>query len=238
MDLATLHDDTIDRTADAWSPSSSSSDDDAFDFFSGESREVAAQTVLVDTSPSASAVQNDGVKDRTWRWLPLQGVDDIHVFCFYDTNAGDSLGAIHGHFRLVRLDEVHEYSALSYAWGPIHADGSHLTHKIVVDCLEFPVTAHLHAALRALQRARQLSPKTSLLSAIWIDAICIDQGNPVERSAQVMLMGRIYSKAARLYVWLGELDSGPVPIETSDVDLLMERSLTLSGSEDISNDAG
>jgi hypothetical protein len=37
----------------------------------------------------------------------------------------------------------------------------------------------------------------------WIDALCIDQENHIERNHQVERMGRIYSAAERVYAWLG-----------------------------------
>ncbi|KAK4658365.1 hypothetical protein QC762_101200 [Podospora pseudocomata] len=37
---------------------------------------------------------------------------------------------------------------------------------------------------------------------LWVDAICIDQGNIAEKNTQVSLMSTIYSHAAVL-VWLG-----------------------------------
>jgi hypothetical protein len=43
--------------------------------------------------------------------------------------------------------------------------------------------------------------------AIWIDAICIDQGDEDEKMQQIPLMGDVYSKAATVYVWLGEGDA-------------------------------
>jgi hypothetical protein len=39
---------------------------------------------------------------------------------------------------------------------------------------------------------------------IWIDAICINQDDNLERSAQVQIMGSIYQTAKRLRIWLGE----------------------------------
>jgi hypothetical protein len=42
---------------------------------------------------------------------------------------------------------------------------------------------------------------------IWVDAICIDQSNPDERSQQVQLMGQIYRNAQRVLVWLGHSDA-------------------------------
>jgi hypothetical protein len=38
---------------------------------------------------------------------------------------------------------------------------------------------------------------------LWIDALCIDQSVNAERSHQVSIMGRIYSSASRVIVWLG-----------------------------------
>ncbi|OCK76902.1 HET-domain-containing protein, partial [Lepidopterella palustris CBS 459.81] len=39
---------------------------------------------------------------------------------------------------------------------------------------------------------------------IWVDAICIDQDNFEEKSHQIQLMAKIYSKAIRALAWLGE----------------------------------
>jgi hypothetical protein len=38
---------------------------------------------------------------------------------------------------------------------------------------------------------------------IWIDAICINQVDQVEKASQLMLMGDIYTWAEMVYVWLG-----------------------------------
>jgi hypothetical protein len=47
---------------------------------------------------------------------------------------------------------------------------------------------------------------TSLRSSrplIWIDYLCINQGNVEERTHQVALMSSIYSKAKTVIIWLG-----------------------------------
>jgi hypothetical protein len=41
---------------------------------------------------------------------------------------------------------------------------------------------------------------------IWVDALCIDQGCQSERETQVANMGRIYSGASVVLVWLGQHD--------------------------------
>jgi hypothetical protein len=41
---------------------------------------------------------------------------------------------------------------------------------------------------------------------IWIDSICIDQANVVERNQQVSIVADIYRSAESVYVWLGRGD--------------------------------
>ncbi|PKS05903.1 hypothetical protein jhhlp_007734 [Lomentospora prolificans] len=41
---------------------------------------------------------------------------------------------------------------------------------------------------------------------VWIDAICINQNDQAERSAQVNIMGRIFSQASTVLAWLGGED--------------------------------
>lgn len=38
---------------------------------------------------------------------------------------------------------------------------------------------------------------------IWIDAVCINQADPIEKAAQISLMGDIYSNASLVIAWLG-----------------------------------
>jgi hypothetical protein len=87
---------------------------------------------------------------------------------------------------------THLYEALSYVWG-----NPHETLPIHVDREQFRVTVNLHAALSRLR-------DPSLQRILWVDAICINQENPEEQGQQVQLMAKIYSKAHRVIVWLGE----------------------------------
>ncbi|PQE14256.1 hypothetical protein CJF31_00006829 [Rutstroemia sp. NJR-2017a BVV2] len=86
----------------------------------------------------------------------------------------------------------HLYEALSYTWG-----GSDKSCSISIGRQNLPVTENLYKALLHLQ-------DRSLERILWIDALCIDQENLEERGQQVQLMSKIYSKAARVLIWLGE----------------------------------
>ena len=92
---------------------------------------------------------------------------------------------------IASLAESPTYEALSYVWGD-----PTVTLPILLDGLEFQVTSNLESALRHLRyhdRNRTL----------WIDAICINQVDILERSTQIQQMGNIYREAHQVTVWLG-----------------------------------
>ncbi|KAK0129275.1 hypothetical protein ONS95_001210 [Cadophora gregata] len=87
-------------------------------------------------------------------------------------------------------DIHHPYTALSYVWG----DAS--DQRIIrVDGQSFLVTKNLHDALECLR-----DDKKTL--SIWVDAICINQFDVLERNQQVSQMGRIYSSASHTIIFL------------------------------------
>lgn len=96
------------------------------------------------------------------------------------------------------VEELHEkpYSALSYVWGK-PADPPN-----TIDCsgVQIAVSAE---CLSALQRLRDKLGEFT----IWIDAICIDQGNDDEKAQQIPMMKDIYMTAHTTYIWLGEGDN-------------------------------
>jgi hypothetical protein len=54
----------------------------------------------------------------------------------------------------------------------------------------------------ALRRLRSWK----LPTVLWIDALCIDQQNPVERGHQVWQMQAIFANASAVYAYIGEGD--------------------------------
>lgn len=90
------------------------------------------------------------------------------------------------------------YHALSYCWG----DAGDV---VQTECNNEPfyVTSNLYSAL---QRLRSFYGHCRF----WVDAICINQHNAVERSDQVAIMRQIYKCAERVDVWLGCSDTDTV----------------------------
>ena len=103
------------------------------------------------------------------------------------------------------LSDKPQYDALSYVWGNENADD-----PIMVDGIPVRVTKNLEAAMRHLRRSDRPM-------VIWIDALCINQKNTLERNQQVSLMGAIYRGAQEVLAWLGAIDA-----ETSKILSMIE----------------
>jgi hypothetical protein len=95
----------------------------------------------------------------------------------------------------ISLSEIEPvwYTALSYTWGaPIFDTKFHFANGTSIN-----ITSSLASALKHL-----CSPTDSIL--LWIDQICIDQRNVLEKQKQIPLMGLIYSHATNTVIWLGD----------------------------------
>jgi hypothetical protein len=85
-----------------------------------------------------------------------------------------------------------EYLALSYTWGDC-------SETVPLECegMNLPVRKNLHKAL-SLFRYPNFRPKLTM--PIWIDAICINQDDEVEKLRQIQLMARIFQGARTVWV--------------------------------------
>jgi len=85
------------------------------------------------------------------------------------------------------------YMALSYVWGE-----PNFTDVILIEGKRLAITNSLGAALRRLRPPAGHPPLR-----LWVDQICINQRDTVERNNQVRLMHAIFRDASRVLVWLG-----------------------------------
>ncbi|KIW08251.1 uncharacterized protein PV09_01178 [Verruconis gallopava] len=117
------------------------------------------------------------------------------------------------------LDAAPSYEALSYVWGRPDP-----TAYIICNGSQVSVTQNLRDALLRLRsrqwNSNQLHGPSSLSNKtlsdvsnesisrgrLWIDALCINQHDSIERGHQVGMMGNIFSKAKCVIIWLGTQD--------------------------------
>ena len=96
----------------------------------------------------------------------------------------------------MRRTTIHaNYACLSYAWGK-----PKWKRVIQINGRKFHVQQNLFDFLDTIRHNSR-----SRHEDYWIDALCIDQSNAVERNHQVAQMGMIYSGARRVIAWLGPL---------------------------------
>ena len=124
---------------------------------------------------------------------------------------------LRAHLKVVSLDgdasnpNLPAYTALSYTWGSPFEPRSDFydpqsidqVHSLLIQAdddgqeeLQLGISDSLFDALRHIR------PVTGQL-AMWVDAICINQANNAEKSAQVSRMRHIYACAETVLVWLG-----------------------------------
>jgi hypothetical protein len=125
------------------------------------------------------------------------------IRCLHLDKATSYDDVIVGHFTLETLKRPPEYTALSYTWADEDGDASLSSSIRIVKPPEshdvshtlLRVTRNCELALRRLRNAHAI---------VWIDAICINQSDDVERSRQVAVMASIYANASHVFIYVGE----------------------------------
>jgi len=102
----------------------------------------------------------------------------------------------------IEVDIVHvdvanhpPYEAISYAWATQDGDDSR-SQSVLCHGGTISITKTCEAALKLLRRQGRSR-------YLWVDAVCIDQGNITERNHQVAFMGTIFGNASQIVIYLG-----------------------------------
>jgi hypothetical protein len=141
-------------------------------------------------------------------WTAMETLQGRYVFLRDDTNSEHtswkhpSNSFDHSLYESFNPDLYPDYEpnydALSYTWGSpdtpqvaLVGSGSFESSTRIMK-----IGANLALALRYLRYTRK--PRT-----LWVDAICINQADELERNHQVKFMASIYSMAHQVVIWLG-----------------------------------
>jgi hypothetical protein len=119
--------------------------------------------------------------------------------------ADDPMAIPHCSIEVFNLDQRPHYVALSYEWGDPKGEEirSWEGQKAVINGKEKTITKNLYTALLYLRRNIVLSSERGSQTRFWIDAVCINQDDNDEKASQVALMGKIYSMAQYVVLWVG-----------------------------------
>ncbi|KAK6440994.1 hypothetical protein LTR95_002777 [Oleoguttula sp. CCFEE 5521] len=114
--------------------------------------------------------------------------------------------------------DKHNYVALSYHWGEDEIEKPIYLHDLDIQRQKRATTGPSLAQFVENLLRNQFWVKLNLYDAlfnirnecawrhdlkIWVDAVCIDQDNLDEKAEQVARMAEIYSRAAKVLIWLG-----------------------------------
>jgi len=130
---------------------------------------------------------------REFKYSPLDpSSNEIRLLRFERSGSPDSDGLLRLEIKHFSLDGCcPEYHALSYVWG-----SPDKTWPVAINEGSMRVTQSLGTALRRFHA-------DETVQWLWADALCINQADDEEKSAQVQKMRRIYHQARRVLSWLG-----------------------------------
>ncbi|RYP91199.1 hypothetical protein DL770_002676 [Monosporascus sp. CRB-9-2] len=168
----------------------------------------------------------------------------------------DDQDVLVSHMHIADLKVPPLYDALSYTWGNPFSEfetkeDCEVAEKHYSPKLRLPVLCDgrllyvgfsLYEALAGLRRtlrnhddleiAREdlssprRGPRPLVRNRIWIDAVCINQSDDVERAAQVKIMHTIYKEADAVLIWLGPQDEMAKQAVRAMLNLSMAPDLT------------
>ncbi|KAK1995571.1 heterokaryon incompatibility protein [Colletotrichum falcatum] len=116
-------------------------------------------------------------------------------------------GRVVGELQYYRLNGAPPFVALSYCWGQSNARS-----PIVIDGTLQQCGSNGEAALQHIRKPEGVH--------VWIDQLCINQGDNAEKGRQVSMMRQIYAAATRVAVWMG------LPGDDSDMFLSHARAMS------------
>jgi len=140
-------------------------------------------------------------------YSPLNDLnDEIRVVKIHTLNATNNV--IECDIEHCLLSEaVDTYEAVSYVWGN-HSDDHHILCDNGKSHLQVKPSLHV-----ILSRIASL-PENTGHQRYWIDSICINQNDAMERGGQIQKMTDIYHNADRVHFFLGTVEPDRYPISS------------------------
>ncbi|PNP78687.1 hypothetical protein FNYG_08033 [Fusarium nygamai] len=135
-----------------------------------------------------------------YSYKPLRNGDDIRLIELPPTGLASLGRKLDISILTFTHRDAPSYEALSYVWG----DPSNPV-AITADGQNMHIGRNLYDALTHIQLEQQTR-------RLWVDAICINQGDNAEKSKQVSRMRDIYASAVKTLMWIGTQTALPSPV--------------------------
>ncbi|KAH8668562.1 heterokaryon incompatibility protein-domain-containing protein [Xylariales sp. PMI_506] len=129
-------------------------------------------------------------------YAKLKSHDSIRLVQIEPASNDNSPDQVHITIMETSLTAAPDFEAVSYTWGDPLEESVNL---VMCQPTGVPVTMTQNC-YSVLRRLRQPQERRT----IWLDAVCINQGDIDERSAQVRMMGEIYARAKRVVIDIGQ----------------------------------
>lgn len=168
--------------------------DDRYMFCPGKYLSLSCRLLLLPSQPGTSDL-------CTFANLNNSNIGNDRLRSWYHPDPGFD----HSLYNIQERGEVLKYmtiyEALSYTWG----NSSNSTEAYIQDSSGGFATIKIRANLISALKYLRLTHQTRTL---WVDALCINQKDILERNSQVPRMDKVYKFATSVIVWLGEAANG------------------------------
>ena len=160
-----------------------------------ETGDVLSQALL--SSLRISSSSSSSITTSPYTYLPVQDGE----FRLVEIQAGKSDDPLICQIFHGRINEE-TYEALSYTWAT--EDGKQELSQEIIVCLSGALGARTVRATVNCERALRRIRLDHEVRVLWVDALCINQGDLVECGHQVRHMQAIFANATKVIVYLGE----------------------------------
>lgn len=138
--------------------------------------------------------QRSTVKSNVYVWKPLK--EPARQIRLLHLLPGTGIEDLRGDLMIAAITDRVKYDAISYTWGSaLQPFTLHTTEGNI------PITTSLYVALMRMRKHKEAI-------WLWVDAICINQKDDIEKAAQISMMPDIFRSATRVYAWIGEEEDG------------------------------
>ena len=142
---------------------------------------------------------------QAYEYIPLSGErQEIRVLKLYPSETWNL--QLEGSLETRSLEVTAEgavsiandpFETVSYTWSiPNELAPATVDKHILIDGCHMEIGGNLGAFLRHRR-------ESSRVVTLWMDAICINQSDPIEKNNQIPMMGIIYNFGFTTTIWLG-----------------------------------